>query len=110
VKVKTFNPYTYEPMTAILAKARMGAYLNPKAKELALEDFKTGDKLIPYEVVSEFKGKDMLGWEYEQLFPIPGIALPHPAFTVVSGDYVTTEDGTGIVHLAKAFGADDFRL
>jgi isoleucyl-tRNA synthetase len=109
VKVKTFNPYTYEPMTAILAKARMGAYLNPKAKELALEDFKTGDKLIPYEVVSEFKGKDMLGWEYEQLFPIPGIALPHPAFTVVSGDYVTTEDGTGIVHLAKAFGADDFR-
>ncbi|RPA67497.1 isoleucine--tRNA ligase [Cyclobacteriaceae bacterium YHN15] len=109
VKVKTFNPYTYEPMTAILAKARIGAYFNPKAKELALADFKTGDKLIPYEVVSEFKGKDMLGWEYEQLFPIPGIALPHPAFTVVSGDYVTTEDGTGIVHLAKAFGADDFR-
>ena len=50
-----------------------------------------------------------LGWEYEQLFPIPDLALPHPAFTVVAGDYVTTEDGTGIVHLAKALGADDFR-
>jgi isoleucyl-tRNA synthetase len=109
VKVKTFNPYTFEPMAAILAKARLGAFFNPKAKDIALEDFKPGDKLIPYQIIEEFKGKDMLGWEYEQLFPIQGIALPHPAFTVVSGDYVTTEDGTGIVHLAKAFGADDFR-
>ncbi|WP_194976779.1 isoleucine--tRNA ligase [Aquiflexum lacus] len=109
VKVKTFNPYTYEPMTAIMAKARIGAMFNPKAKEISLTDYQAGDKLIPYEVVAEFKGRDMLGWEYEQLFPISGIALPHPAFTVISGDYVTTEDGTGIVHLAKAFGADDFR-
>nr|WP_236032633.1 isoleucine--tRNA ligase [Algoriphagus pacificus] len=109
VKVKTFNPYTHEPCTVILAKARMNAYLNPKAAELKLEDYKAGDKLIPFEVVGEFKGKEMLGWEYEQLFPIPGLTLPNPAFTVVSGDYVTTEDGTGIVHLAKAFGADDFR-
>ncbi|MEB2774703.1 isoleucine--tRNA ligase [Algoriphagus sp. D3-2-R+10] len=109
VKVKTFNPYTYDACTVILAKARMNAYLNPKADELKLEDYKGGDKLIPFEVIGEFKGKDMLGWEYEQLFPIAGLALPHPAFTVVSGDYVTTEDGTGIVHLAKAFGADDFR-
>ncbi|WP_026956234.1 isoleucine--tRNA ligase [Algoriphagus vanfongensis] len=109
VKVKTFNPYTHEPEFVILAKARMAAYLNPKAKDHKVEDYKAGDKLIPYEVISEFKGKDMLGWEYEQLFPIDALALPNPAFTVVSGDYVTTEDGTGIVHLAKAFGADDFR-
>ncbi|MGY6521330.1 MAG: isoleucine--tRNA ligase [Mongoliitalea sp.] len=109
VKVKTFNPYTFEPMHAILAKARMGSYLNPKAAELALEDFKAGDKLIPYQIVEEFKGKNLLGLEYEQLFPIAELNLPHPAFTVVAGDYVTTEDGTGIVHLAKAFGADDFR-
>jgi isoleucyl-tRNA synthetase len=109
VKVKTFNPYTSEAATVILAKARLNAYFNPKAAELKLEDYKVGDKLIPFEVVSEFKGKDMLGWEYEQLFPIAGLELPNPAFTVVSGDYVTTEDGTGIVHLAKAFGADDFR-
>lgn len=109
VKVKTFNPYTFEPMFAILAKARMQAYLNPKAQELALEDYKPGDKLVPYQIVEEFKGKAMLGWEYEQLFPISALSLPHPAFTVVAGDYVTTEDGTGIVHLAKAFGADDFR-
>lgn len=109
VKVKTFNPYTYDACTVILAKARMNAYLNSKASELELKDYKAGDKLIPFEVIGEFKGKDMLGWEYEQLFPVAGLALAHPAFTVVSGDYVTTEDGTGIVHLAKAFGADDFR-
>jgi len=109
VKVKTFNPYTHEAEFVILAKARMAAYLNPKANDLKVEDYKAGDKLIPYEIVAEFKGKDMLGWEYEQLFPIDALALPNPAFTVVSGDYVTTEDGTGIVHLAKAFGADDFR-
>lgn len=109
VKVRTFNPYTFEPVEVILAKARMSAYLNPKATALKLEEYQPGDKLIPYEVIEEFKGKAMLGWEYEQLFPIAELALPHPAFTVVAGDYVTTEDGTGIVHLAKAFGADDFR-
>lgn len=109
VKVKTFNPYTHESMFAILAKARINAYFNPKAQELSLADYKPGDKLIPFEIVEEFKGKSMLGWEYEQLFPIEALHLPNPAFTVVAGDYVTTEDGTGIVHLAKAFGADDFR-
>ena len=109
VKVKTFNPYTFEPATVILAKARINFLLNPKAAELKLEEYKSGDKLIPFEIIDEFKGKSMLGWEYEQLFPIAGLELPKPAFTVVSGDYVTTEDGTGIVHLAKAFGADDFR-
>ena len=109
VKVKTFNPYTFLPQTVILAKARVGAYFNTKAKELKLEEYKPGDKLIPYEVTEELKGKDLLGLEYEQLFPIEALSLPAPAFTVISGDYVTTEDGTGIVHLAKAFGADDFR-
>ena len=109
VKVKTFNPYTFLPQTVILAKARVGAYFNAKAKELKLEEYKAGDKLIPYEVIEELKGKDLLGLEYEQLFPIEALSLPAPAFTVISGDYVTTEDGTGIVHLAKAFGADDFR-
>ena len=109
VKVRSFNPYTFAPVDVILAKARLSAYFSPKAAELALDAYQPGDKLIPYLVMEEFKGKTMLGWEYEQLLPIPGLTLPHPAFTVVAGDYVTTEDGTGIVHLAKAFGADDFR-
>jgi isoleucyl-tRNA synthetase len=109
VKVRSFNPYTHLPVDVILAKARLAAYFSPKAAELALEAYNPGDKLIPYQVLEEFKGKTMIGWEYEQLLPIPGLSLPHPAFTVVAGDYVTTEDGTGIVHLAKAFGADDFR-
>ena len=109
IKVKTFNPYTFDACTVILAKSRLNAYLNPKAAELKLEDYNAGDKLIPFEVIAAMKGRDMLGWEYEQMFPIEELALPNPAFTVISGDYVTTEDGTGIVHLAKAFGADDFR-
>lgn len=109
IKVKTFNPYTLDACTVILAKSRLNAYLNPKAADLKLEDYHPGDKLIPFEAIAEMKGRDMLGWEYEQLFPIAELALPNPAFTVISGDYVTTEDGTGIVHLAKAFGADDFR-
>ena len=109
IKVRSFNPYTHLPVDVILAKARLSAYFSPKAAELSLEAYNPGDKLIPYQVLEEFKGKTMIGWEYEQLLPIPGLSLSHPAFTVVAGDYVTTEDGTGIVHLAKAFGADDFR-
>ena len=109
IKVRSFNPYTHLPVDVILAKARLSAYFSPKAAEISLETYHPGDKLIPYQVLEEFKGKTMIGWEYEQLLPIPGLSLLHPAFTVVAGDYVTTEDGTGIVHLAKAFGADDFR-
>ena len=109
VKVKTFNPYTFEPQQVILAKARIGSYFNAKAQDLSIADYNAGDKLIPYEVVEEMKGADLLGLEYEQIFPIADLSLPNPAFTVIAGDYVTTEDGTGIVHLAKAFGADDFR-
>ena len=107
VKVQTFNPYTFEPINVILAKKRMGAYFNPKAEGLKIEDYKPGDKLIPYKVVANYTGSDLEGMAYEQLLPY--VPLPHPAFTVVVGDYVTTEDGTGMVHISKTFGADDFR-
>jgi len=109
VKVKTFNPYTFVPETVLLAEARMAGYFNPKGASVDLAAYKPGDKVIPYQIVEEMKGKDLMGMKYEQLFPIDEIALPEPAFTVISADYVTTEDGTGVVHLAKAFGADDFR-
>lgn len=107
VKVKTFNQYTFEPTNVILAKERMGAYFNDKAKDIAIEDYQPGDKLIPFKVVDSFKGRDMEGMDYEQLMPY--IPLEKPAFTVVIGDFVTTEDGTGIVHISKTFGADDFK-
>ena len=109
VKVKTFNPYTFAPQTVLLAKARMSAYFNPKGAKVDLDAYKPGDKIIPYQIVEEMKGKDLMGLKYEQLFPIKALELSEPAFTVISADYVTTEDGTGVVHLAKAFGADDFR-
>ncbi len=107
IKVKTFNPYTYQPVNVILAKDRFDVYFNKKAKDLLLENYNPGDSLIPYEVVEVFKGKNLIGTQYEQLMPY--VPLPAPAFTVVAGDYVNTEDGTGLVHLAKTFGADDFR-
>ena len=107
VKVKTFNPYTYLPVNVILAKDRLPVYFNAKAQDLKIEDYQAGDKLIPYEIIDEFKGTDLLGIEYEQLMPY--VPLPYPAFTVIAGDFVTTEEGTGLVHMAKAFGADDFR-
>ena len=107
VKVKTFNPYTFLPVNVILAEKRLNGFFNPKAKDLTIADYTAGDKLIPYEVIEQYVGSDLVGMEYEQLLPY--INLPHPAFTVIVGDYVTTDDGTGIVHLAKAFGADDYR-
>jgi len=107
VKVRTFNQYTFEPINVILAKDRLGAYFNAKAKELKIEDYQPGDKLIPYEVIGEYTGRELEGMDYEQLMPY--IPLPKPAFTVVIGDFVTTEDGTGIVHISRTFGADDFR-
>ena len=108
VKVKTFNAYTFEPINVILAKDRVSAYFNAKAKELKIEDYQAGDKLIPYEIIDEFTGKELAGTDYEQLLPY--IPLPKPAFTVVIGDFVTTEDGTGIVHISRTFGADDARV
>lgn len=108
VKVRTFNQYTFDPINVILAKARVSHYFNAKAKDLKIEDYKPGDKLIPYEIVDSIKGRDLAGTDYEQLMPY--VPLPKPAFTVVVGDFVTTEDGTGIVHISKTFGADDYRV
>ncbi len=106
--VKTYNQYTYEPITVVLAKDRFNAYFNAKAKDLPLEDYKAGDKLIPYRVVAEFAGPELEGIRYEQL--LPWMQPEGDAFRVITGDYVTTEDGTGIVHIAPTFGADDDRV
>ena len=105
VCIRTYNMYSGQPVTVVMAKARMGAYLNPKGAELPLEDYKPGDKVVPYRVVGEYAGTDLAGMHYEQLQPWvnPG----GDAFRVILGDYVTTEDGTGIVHIAPTFGADD---
>lgn len=108
VKVRSFNPYTGKPATYILAKERLSAYFNPKAAELNLADYNKGDKLIPFELVEEFKGKDLAGIKYEQL--LPWVKPDGKAFEVITGDFVTTEDGTGIVHIAPTFGADDNRV
>lgn len=108
VGVQTFNPYTFKPVTVILAKDLLGKYFPEKNAELKLEDYKEGDKAIPFKVVAEVKGKDLVGIKYEQLMPY---VQPHgKAFEVIIGDFVTTEDGTGIVHTASVFGADDFRV
>lgn len=108
VKVKTFNPYTHKPVTVILAKDRVDAFFNPKNAKLSLQDYEKGNKAIPFEVVSEHKGSELAGITYEQL--IPFIQPQKEAFKVVVGDFVTTEDGTGIVHIAPTFGADDDRV
>ena len=108
VKVKTFNPYTGIPETVILAKERLSAYFSAKDSELAFEDYKPGDKHIPYKVVAEYTGEQLLGTSFEQLFP--WVKPLGKAFEVIAGDFVTTEDGTGIVHTAPTFGADDDRV
>ena len=108
VCVRTYNMYSGEPVTVVLAKARLGAYLNPEGENMPLDGYKPGDKVIPYQIVGEYLGPDLVGMTYEQLFPWvnPG----EGAFRVIPGDYVTTEDGTGIVHIAPTFGADDDRV
>ena len=103
--VESFNPYTGIPATYIVAKPLFASLFNPKAAEVAMEDYKPGDKLVPYRVVGECMGTDLVGSEYEQL--IPWVNPGEGAFRVIQGDYVTTEDGTGIVHIAPTFGADD---
>ncbi|VXD18959.1 isoleucine--tRNA ligase [Marinoscillum sp. 108] len=111
VKVKTFNQYTYAPVSVVLAKALVGKYFSDKAKDIKLEDYKAGDKLIPFEITQEFSGKDILEVRYEQLMPyVTNEDLEKNAFRVIAGDFVSTEDGTGIVHTASVFGADDFRV
>ncbi len=106
--VKTFNPYTGIPCSVIVAKDLVPVFFSDKSKELSFGDYKTGDKLIPFKVVDEFKGRDAEGVNYEQLMPY--VQPEGKAFTVIMGDFVTTEDGTGIVHTASVFGADDFRV
>lgn len=107
--VKTFNPYTHQAVCVILAKDLLGKYFPEKNAELKLEDYKQGDKQIPFAVVGEVAGKELVGIRYEQLLPYVQ-PTDGEAFRVVAGDFVTTEDGTGIVHLAPSFGADDFRV
>ncbi len=108
VAVRSFNPYTGAPNIYILAEARLVAYFNPKAADMPLSAYKPGDKLIPYEVIGRCKGRDLVGLSYEQL--IPWFNPGDGAFRLISDSYVTTEDGTGIVHIAPTFGADDARV
>jgi isoleucyl-tRNA synthetase len=117
VAVQTYNGYTGQPITVVLAKALLYTHFNKKAEGIALEDYKSGDKLIPFRVVGEYKGTDLIGMRYEQLMPwVKPVEVNEDgqwqdasakAFRVIPGDYVTTEDGTGIVHIAGTFGADD---
>ena len=142
VAVETFNPYNGEPMTAVLAQDLVKAYFKPEGEEASFDDYKQGDKVVPYRITAHYKGSDLLGMHYEQLMPwvkpveknddnapayVKDYAAAHPekcftvrdeqfvamadeAFRVIPGDYVTTEDGTGIVHIALTFGADDARV
>ena len=116
VVVQSYNAYNGEPITVVLAKALLNTHFNPKAADLNLEDYKPGDKLVPFKVVAEYKGTELVGMEYEQLIPwVKPIEVSEDGmwkvsdkgFRVIQGDYVTTEDGTGIVHIAPTFGADD---
>jgi len=119
VLVQTFNPYTHLPVNVILAKALVGKYFKPEGENGDFENYKEGEKLLPWKILKEFKGKDIEECEYEQLLsyeansgdnilPLTDEA-PKP-FRVILGDFVTTEDGTGIVHTAPAFGADDYKV
>ena len=116
VAVKTYNSYSGEPITVVLAKPLLAAHFNPAGAELPLEEYKAGDKVVPYRVIAEYKGADLVGMHYEQLYPWVKpvvkdgdkvVDASADAFRVIPGDYVTTEDGTGIVHIAPTFGADD---
>ncbi len=108
VKVKSFNPYTGDPATLILAKDLLSAHFNPKHAGFSFDDYNPGDKKIPFEVVGEYTGGQLAGVNYEQL--INWVQPKGDAFRVITGDFVTTEDGTGIVHIAPTFGADDDRV
>ncbi len=107
--VQTYNPYTGKPITAVLAKDLIKSYFPDKNAELKLEDYRQGDKNIPFRVLEKtWKGKELEGIRYEQLFP--WVKTSDNAFKVVIGDFVTVEDGTGIVHIAPTFGADDAKV
>lgn len=106
VLVSTFNPYTHKPVQLVLAKDLLGTYF--KKSETTLDSYQPGNKQIPYQVVMEFQGSQLEGLDYHQLMPY--VPLPKPAFTVVTADFVTTDEGTGIVHISKTFGSDDYRI
>ena len=115
VALETFNPYNGTPMVCIMAKERVSAYFAADGAEKDFADYQAGDKVVPYRVIAEFSGSDLVGIAYEQLFPWvkpvdkigDKIVVNENGFRVIPGDYVTTEDGTGIVHIAPTFGADD---
>ena len=107
-KVRSFNPYTGEPITVIVAKELLGAVFHNPDPDSSLQDFKTGDKIIPYKILQETIGESLKGLDYEQL--IDWVKPDTGAFKVVTGEFVTTVDGTGIVHIAPTFGADDYRV
>ena len=109
LKVKSFNPYTGIPATYVVAEALLNSHFNPKAADLKLEDYKKGDKLVPFEILGEaFNGSELKGIHYEQL--MKWVNPGEGAFKVITGDFVTTDDGTGIVHIAPTFGADDDKV
>lgn len=108
LKVQTYNQYTYQPITVILAKDLFANFFNKKYEEMGLDEYIPGDKKMPYKIIAEYKGKDLEGIGYNQL--IDWINPKGDAFRVLLGDFVTTEDGTGIVHIAPTFGADDYRV
>ena len=115
VSLESYNPYNGKPGIYLMAKARVSAYFKPEGAELPLDSYKPGDKVIPYKVIAEFNGNDLLGLHYNQLFPWvkpvdkvgDQIVGNDNGFRVIPGDYVTTDDGTGVVHIAPTFGADD---
>ncbi|OQP64938.1 isoleucine--tRNA ligase [Niastella vici] len=118
VLVQTFNPYTHLPINVVLAKDLLGKYFKPEAENTGFEEYKEGDKVLPWRILTEFKGAQIEGCRYEQLLPfeansiesIKALTPDAKPWRVLLGDFVTTEDGTGIVHTAPDFGADDFRV
>ncbi len=111
VKVRTFNKYTGSPVSVVLAKDLISKHFKAEGENASFQDYKLGDKVIPWELAAEFVGEELVGLRYEQLLPyITNEYLQENAFRVIPGDFVTTEDGTGIVHAAPTYGADDFRV
>jgi isoleucyl-tRNA synthetase len=111
VLVKTFNPYLHNPINVVLAKALLGKYFKPEGENGDFDGYNEKAKVLPWKILAEFKGKELEGISYEQLLPFEANRSDNTnAFKILLGDFVTTEDGTGIVHTAPAFGADDYRV
>ena len=106
VAVQTYNPYSGEPVTVVMAEVLVASYFSKEGEGADLASYKKGDKVIPYKIIAHYKGADLVGMHYEQLLPMIS-PMTDGAFRVIPGDYVTTDDGTGIVHIAPNFGADD---